>query len=348
MEKVSVIVPVYNVEKYIDKCMTSLVSQTYSNIEIILINDGSTDDSGIVCKKWEEENENIIVLEQDNQGVSSARNAGLKHASGEYIMFVDPDDWCELDFVEKMVNAISESDIAYCSFFIDTDQKCQKMNIPVESGLYPVSNIYEPLFFGSLNKKNTIMPASLCTGIFKRRIIVENHILFDSYIRFAEDWLFYAEYFRYIKSITIVNDALYHYFQRENSAMHVFKPASLLGIQKSVYILDKFLTLARQTSINNALYEPWMARRYMGLVLNQVKNVWNKQSPLSISEKKGFIKMVLRETDICSIIRQFRKTNFTKLDQILLGAIKKKRVLILSFYGIAYNVIRDLKNMITK
>ena len=105
MKKVSIIIPVYNVEGYLIKCIQSIVKQTYSNIEIILINDGSTDESGSICKKMEEIYYNIKVINQNNKGVSAARNAGLKESVGDYIMFVDPDDWCEPNMVERMVDS---------------------------------------------------------------------------------------------------------------------------------------------------------------------------------------------------------------------------------------------------
>jgi glycosyltransferase involved in cell wall biosynthesis len=289
---------------------------------------------------------NVIVIEQKNQGVSAARNAGLAVASGDYIMFVDSDDWCELDFVEKMVNAISECDMAYCSYFIDTDKDCKIVKNPFREGIYEKCDIYEPLFFGSKNKIGVSMSTSLVIGIFRRSIIAQNSIRFDTYIRFAEDWLFYAEYFKYVKTVMLVDDPLYHYYQRNNSVMHVFNPASMLGVKKSGYILKKFMDIARDTDISAEIYEPWMAKRFLNMTLNCSKNVWDKQNPMRISEKTDFIKAAINQSNIADVLEQFRYVKFSDFEKIMQFAIKHKLVFIISLYGIGYNWARDIRNKI--
>lgn len=95
MVKVSIIVPVYNIESYVKKCINSLIDQTYKNIEIILVDDGSTDGSSVICDEYSNKYENVIVIHQENQGLSGARNSAIRRVTGEYIMFVDGDDWIE-------------------------------------------------------------------------------------------------------------------------------------------------------------------------------------------------------------------------------------------------------------
>ena len=211
-------------------------------------------------KKGERYANNVIIIEQENQGVSASRNVGLKVATGDYIIFVDSDDWCEADMVEKLTQAISNCDFAYCAYYIDTDSSKARKNA-LDSGVYTIEEVYEPLFFGSKNVIGADMATALWRGIFKTQLIKENNIKFDTYIRFAEDWLFYAEYFKFIKSAALIDLPLYHYYQRNNSVMHVYNPASKLGVQKSCYILDEFLRIVRETKIDAALYEPRMAKR---------------------------------------------------------------------------------------
>ncbi len=105
MAKVSIIVPVYNVEKYLDKCLQSLINQTLKDIEIICVNDGSTDNSLEILERYAKKDSRIIIINQENQGLSGARNSGLKKANGEYIGFVDSDDWVDLNFFEKLYNS---------------------------------------------------------------------------------------------------------------------------------------------------------------------------------------------------------------------------------------------------
>ena len=102
-KKISIIVPVYNLEKYLPRCLNSVCNQTYKNLEIILVDDGSTDKSSDICDNWAKKDSRIIVIHKKNGGVSSARNAGIKKATGEYIHFVDGDDWLELNCYEKIV-----------------------------------------------------------------------------------------------------------------------------------------------------------------------------------------------------------------------------------------------------
>ena len=115
---VSIVVPIYNVEKYLEKCIISLIHQTYKNLEIILVVDGSPDDSIDICKKWASKDDRIKIINKENGGLSDARNSGLKAASGELISFVDSDDWVSINMIEKMVNAIKSNDVdmAICQF----------------------------------------------------------------------------------------------------------------------------------------------------------------------------------------------------------------------------------------
>ena len=108
---ISIIIPIYNVEKYLSKCIESLVGQTYKDIEIILINDGSPDHCLSICEQYSKKDNRIIVIDQENKGVSAARNAGLKMAKGEYIGFVDPDDWIAVDMYEGLHSVIKQSDV---------------------------------------------------------------------------------------------------------------------------------------------------------------------------------------------------------------------------------------------
>lgn len=132
-ELVSVVIPVYNVESYLSKCLDSLVNQSYKNIDVILVDDGSTDTSPIICDNYSAKYPNINVIHQKNAGVSAARNKGIDSANGKYIYFVDPDDWCELDAIEVMYNSLVESkvDLAYCGMFINKSNNIEITPPPV-------------------------------------------------------------------------------------------------------------------------------------------------------------------------------------------------------------------------
>lgn len=204
---VSIIVPVYNSSKYLEKCVDSLVNQTYKNIEIILINDGSTDKSGELCSELEKKYPHLIkTIHKQNSGVCSSRNIGLKNAKGQFISFVDSDDWIELNMMEVLVNNIktTNSDLAVCgmqdeyegieskksenTFVVNTVNKCETFDLVIRN----------KSFYGYVWNK-----------IFKRTKLCGQ--LFDESLSLCEDLDFCIEYLRKCKTICYTLDELYHY-----------------------------------------------------------------------------------------------------------------------------------------
>ena len=124
---ISIIIPAYNVEKYISKCLESIIKQTYSNIEIILVDDGSTDKTSEICDEYEKKDDRIKVIHTENRGVSEARNKGLENVKGNWITFVDSDDWIEEDFCEVLLKKIKDydADIALCGYKRVTENSCE-------------------------------------------------------------------------------------------------------------------------------------------------------------------------------------------------------------------------------
>ena len=178
---ISVIVPVYNAEKYLKKCLDSLVNQSYKDLEIILVNDGSQDGSEKICKDYEEKDSRIILINKNNGGPSSARNSGIEKANGEYLSFIDSDDYLALDFYEKLEKSITKNnaDIAFCKYALCYGEKIIKVN---ETGLNKfVIDKDIKYFFSSKNHIN----AYLCRGLFKAKLFENNR--YDENIRYCED-----------------------------------------------------------------------------------------------------------------------------------------------------------------
>lgn len=208
MNKVSIIVPVYNTEKYIVKCVTSLVNQTYKNIEIILVDDGSSDDSiGIIKKNFNDER--IVILRQDNQGSGQARNNGIKKASGDYLFFVDSDDFIAIDTIELMMNKMLEdnSDWAICDYYkyYDDNYMLHIANIPN----------YDPT-----NEKQAVisMPGAVCK-LFKKEIFKKYKIEFLPGVYF-EDNAIIPFVCAVSGKYSYIAKPLYYYYQREGSALN--------------------------------------------------------------------------------------------------------------------------------
>lgn len=203
MPKVSIIVPVYNVEEYLERCLNSLVNQTLKDIEIIIVNDGSTDGSKEIIQKYTSEYKNIVYLEKENGGLSSARNYGIPYAKGEYIGFVDSDDYVELTMYEKMYNkAIEEkSDMVECDFIWEYPNKKRE----------DIGKVYS-------SKKEAIIEARVVAWnkIIKKDIIEKTKITFPEGLRY-EDIEFFYKIVPYLDKISFVKETLVHYVQRESS-----------------------------------------------------------------------------------------------------------------------------------
>ena len=208
MPKVSVIVPIYNVEKYLEKCINSLLSQTLEDIQIILVNDGSKDNSGNIAKEYEQNNkERVIYVEKENGGLSDARNYGLKYATGDFIAFLDSDDYIEKNAYEEMYNKAIEENADYveCDFIWEFPNK-----IRVDKQ-YPYKNKKEMLSFVRVVAWNKLI---------KRQLITDNNLEFPKGLRY-EDVEFTYKLIPFINKFTYVDKPFIHYVQREGSIANV-------------------------------------------------------------------------------------------------------------------------------
>jgi glycosyltransferase involved in cell wall biosynthesis len=208
---VSIIVPVYNTEKFLTRAIDSILVQTYENIELILVNDGSVDRSGEICDQYARKNSRIKVIHQPNGGVSTARNAALDVCSGEYIQFVDSDDEIESTMTEKLVNEmrLQDCDIVICGLSI-MGQSAKKVSY--QSRLYPLD---EFLMHAYLESVTSFLLWGSCFMLIKNSIIRSYQIRFDSTYNIGEDGLFTLEYLHHSKSIYVLDQALYRRYVYE-------------------------------------------------------------------------------------------------------------------------------------
>ena len=203
MPMISVIVPVYNTEKYLDRCVQSILAQTYSNFELLLINDGSTDSSGVICDRYAEQDSRVRVFHKENGGVSSARNLGLDNAKGEWITFVDSDDWIEYCSFDTFIKS-ADSDLIIASMCFE--QSGNIGNFPTLGKLE-----YKELDYILAENIDHYSVCSPCSKIFKNSIIRDSRIRFNEKICFGEDSLFVKAYLLNAHSIRCVSDLCYHY-----------------------------------------------------------------------------------------------------------------------------------------
>ena len=209
---VSIIVPVYNVEQYLDRCISSLVGQTYAELEILLVDDGSTDGSGILCDRWQSRDPRIRVFHKENGGLSDARNHGLEHAHGEYICFVDSDDWCDLHFVEMLLRQLlsTGSDLAECAYLCTDGSETEAAPLPPECRVYEGRECFlrflsEDFFVGVWNK------------LYRRSLLEDLPFRKGVY---HEDEFWTHRVFSRAQRVCRLNYTGYRYFQRPGSIIH--------------------------------------------------------------------------------------------------------------------------------
>ncbi len=214
---VSVVVPCYNVAPYLEKCIRSLLNQTYQNIEILLIDDGSTDKTAHICDYYASIERRVFTFHKQNGGVAGARNFGIKKALGEYIMFVDPDDWIEKSMIEKLLNASIDTDaeITSCLYVRQFLFLKRKMKFAFE-----FENIYDNRFIVNTILKNLVTGEKDITAVLnnvtkliKTDLLKSNHLFYDEEWDHAEDVEFMVRVLLKTQSIYFLNYAPYHYMK---------------------------------------------------------------------------------------------------------------------------------------
>lgn len=313
---ISIVVPVYNVEKYIDKCIKSLINQTYKEIEILLIDDGSKDNSLSKCVKWGESDARIRVIHQKNQGVSSARNRGIEEANGEYIMFVDSDDYIDINMVEILIDKLikENADISICGYIEE------KLNGEIIKEVC----LEDKINYSSEEEKLLINWAPWCK-LYTKEII--QNVEFPN-VALAEDLMFNVNIIckNHINKIAITNKALYHYISRMDSATSVqYSDVFRQGILMEKECIEK---------LSNANIK--IDYKKIKILYNGVVGFYNRVA--LIAKEKGKYKSAYEE--VRNIVKEHRKfllQNMTKGDRL--------KTILICFVPIIYIKLFRIKNM---
>lgn len=286
-QKVSMIIPVYNVEDYLEKCVSSVTNQTYKNLEIILVDDGATDSCPQICDRLAGEDQRIKVMHKENGGLSSARNTGYQAATGDYLMYVDSDDVLKTDIVERCVTEAQQQEADVIIFgYEKTDERgnvletCQwgcKVFNHDEMVEYLYEGIAKMSFGYAWNK------------LYKKSVLDESGVLADSEIIDREDLVYNMELLPYFRKVVYLDYAGYEYLQRSTSLLHNSNLARLKGIDYFVHKMKRIGTgnheVDRKVFNMNVLH-------YLSDCI--IKNVlWNTE--LSAKEKKQFMRQIIEQ-----------------------------------------------------
>lgn len=283
MPKVSVIVPIYNVEAYLPACLDSVCAQTLRDIEIVLVDDGSPDGCGAICEAYAARDERIRVIHQENRGLSGARNAGIEAAAGQYLCFIDSDDWIDPDMLEKLYRGVTENDaqICSCDAMIEEDDgthttATRQMHDTMRTGLIEYGKVRLDRFME--NEYGRRAPVEVCFSMFSRACIDAVGLRFLSLKRvLAEDWPFSLCYYAQVKRGYYLNEPLYHYRMRQDSIMH--KPLQPDRLNKWLHFV---LEVRQFYKKNGACRQPsWY---YAKMVWGYVLRCANRQTPEQIRE----------------------------------------------------------------
>lgn len=213
MSLVSIIIPIYNVEKYLDKCIKSVLNQTFEDFELLLIDDGSTDNSGKICDAYSLQDSRIKVFHIDNGGVSHARNIGIENSNSQIICFIDSDDWVDEKYLSSMLKySIDDDTLVYGNVTHDRLRyRKSSIGFPYMEGDCWIDSQVADFFVRNRIPENGYPVAKF----FRKRIITQFHLRFDERISLHEDHLFVLQYLLHVKKIVLTADASYHYVHRD-------------------------------------------------------------------------------------------------------------------------------------
>lgn len=296
--KVSIIIPVFNGEEHIQNCINSIINQTYKNIEIIIINDGSLDSTKIKCEELSRKDTRIKLINQKNAGPSVARNTGIENASGNLIQFVDVDDSIKPNMVSKLVEKIdSETDLVICGY--DTINQVNGKVI-MKNNCDGINKRFHFAEFKQFFVKfyDLTILRQPWNKIYKKEIISNNQIRFDSRVKNAEDLLFNLEYYEKCNNVQIIDESLYRYSVGISNSLTSNYKADFFENRKEVYIeIFNFLSRNNIKSGNKFFYDFF-------LEINKCfSNLFHKNSPMNRIEKLYEINKIIKDTFVKQILQ---------------------------------------------
>ena len=300
--KISVVIPVYNGEKYIRRCLDSVLNQTFKDIEVILVDDGSKDESGRICDEIQSKDSRVIVIHQSNSGTGFARNAGTKIARGEFLSFVDSDDYIDLSMYEKLLDCVRANDADTCIFgyYRVRDGVIYSSLKNAIEGTFIGQEALDNIFLNALGTEPSsysdfkILWQSPCVSLYSLDLIRKNNIAFPQagkFVSFSEDVLFNIDYFFHAEKVTVMSEQFYYYCETKNSSTTSFKEDRFLT---NVDLYREILNRVRDKLKDEGLFkraEERIQRTFLAAARNCIMSI---SAFFSYKEGRGRIR------DICS------------------------------------------------
>lgn len=353
MTKVTVVVPIYNVVSYLEKCLDSIINQSFHDIEVILINDGSTDDSGAICDKYKALDKRINVIHSPNQGSGKARNLGIDMANGEYIYFCDPDDWLELDLIEDNYRLASKNSADIIIFGVNNYMYDSK----IDSYIYTSSRELRTQQVSFRDEFPNLYKRGLATAVwnklYKLSYLKQCNCRFPSYIQ-GQDWSFNLLVYRDVKNVIYNDKSYYNYVKYEKNTAITRYNKDKSCIRERLFA--EFKSLLDYWVINEECYQELLYRCLLGEVLSELRNNFHPDSPDKFFEKYHKSKALVNNNEVIQVIGSYENENAGIIEKIMTTFIRRKfvvgiiievysrQILRSRFKGVFYNLKNIMSN----
>ena len=337
---VSIIIPMYNSEMFISRCLQSVVSQSYKNIEIILVDDGSKDKTLDIVKRYVTKDRRVKLFLKNNGGASSARNYGLDKCTGDYILFVDADDYIDFNMVEDMVSMV--------------DIGVNTMVLSGNDEIYVDKIEYRNLFVGIKDKtnisKNIVMreiasgsAGLICCKLIPKSVVYKFNIRFDESVKMSEDQLFFLELAQYIDKFCYVEGYIYHYDRTNEKSITVNYQKDIYKNQ--MYVFEKIEILFKENKLNHNEDINALSKKIKDILLFCINNEVRTSNIRNINEKIKNINNILKYTNIDSKYKD--SINDSLIGKLIYKGITANNTILSIFkLFIILKVLIPLKNMI--
>lgn len=329
----SIIIPIYNMEQFLERCLDSIVNQTYTSLEIILVNDGSTDSSGDICDAYAHNDSRIKVISQVNAGVSAARNAGLNVATGEYISFIDPDDYIEVNAYETLIPYLNNNTIDILRF--NASRKGEILNrLPFE-GEYAGKRFEQEVLLpmiGSEKFGGMFILGVLWIHLFKREIIEKNHIRFNKELRRCEDRLFTITCMLHADKMFFTDDILYHYQVNDESLSNRYDP---IRWQQELLFMDDLKKEYTQTRSRSFVTEAdkRIKNDFVLRAVTSINNEYFTNNSNNFWQRYKNIKTIVNNKHTKLSIKEIQKEKLGLKGSLILCMIKYRLVFLLNLFN---------------
>ncbi|MEE1013322.1 MAG: glycosyltransferase family 2 protein [Clostridia bacterium] len=337
MPKVSVIVPVYNVEAYLNRCIDSILNQTFWDFELILVDDGSSDSCGAICDAYKKMDERVRVIHKRNAGVSAARNTGIDAANGQYIMFVDSDDYIDDDMLEDML-LYDGSDVILSGLrYVDCNGKLMH-----EHKLKKIEQLCLKDFIRDfyIEAETNFILASPCNKLFRKEVVELHTIRYKENISICEDGLFVVDFLRKCKIVSCVPKSYYNYVQYGTNTLMCKYNANAIDACEMSY-LAKIDMLQRCGISNTAIYRT-VEKGCYGLFVAFLVQIYTRSGACNNTKYKK-TKEALKNPSFCALIQKNKEIDFQAI-LLKISVLTRNAFLIHIICSIRYNKCRKAEN----